>query len=358
MSLNQDEIQELKKIMEKAGIGNAIDALARLADEMMPKASSNFDKGKPCDWGTEGAVGREEFAVGREKVVDGPDFLAAHFLTEGAQIQKAVAMVTLKNAKAGYPPGTGWGTGFLISNSLFMTNNHVIESVDECSDFNMQFMYQANYNTNPINPEFFEPYPASFFHTNAALDYTIVRLKRKPYRLVKPKYPIGTIAREEAEAYGPAEYADDEQIKELEYISQFIEREMPMTAFDPDRIYRVFGYTPGSKYGYIPLRPSVTYPQDMKLNIIQHPRGRRKEVVVQENVLSNVYTNVIHYTSDTDYGSSGSPVFNNTWDLMALHHARVPNKPANEGIRIDRIVADLRSEFQSTNPGILTELGI
>ena len=43
---------------------------------------------------------------------------------------------------------------------------------------------------------------------------------------------------------------------------------------------------------------------------------------------------------------------------MALHHAGEPTESANEGMRIDKIVADLRSEFQTSNPGILTELGI
>ena len=119
-----------------------------------------------------------------------------------------------------------------------------------------------------------------------------------------------------------------------------------------------FGYTPGSKYGFIPLRPTVSYPEGLRLNVIQHPRGRKKEVVVQQNELTDVHTNVIHYFSDTDYGSSGSPVFNNTWDLMALHHARTPSESANEGMRIDKIVADLRNEFQTSNPGLLTELGI
>jgi len=43
---------------------------------------------------------------------------------------------------------------------------------------------------------------------------------------------------------------------------------------------------------------------------------------------------------------------------MALHHARHLAESANEGIRIDKIVSDLRSEFQASNPGLLTELGI
>jgi hypothetical protein len=358
MTARREKLEELMVLMKEHGIGKSMDAIAELTDEMMPKAPGDFDRGERCAWGQEASIGRDAFAIGREKVIQGPDFLSAHFLTEGAQIQKAVAMVTLKVHRSGLPAGSGWGTGFMISNSLFMTNNHVIESSAECNDFNVQFMYQENYTADPVTPEFFEIDEASFFHTNAALDYTIVRLKRKPYRLrpigrplpVRPTLPA-------TDPSSPHDYADSEQVKELEYLGSFIKREAPISALDPSRIHRIFGYTAGSKYGHIPLRASVTYPQDMKLNVIQHPQGRRKEVVVQENELSDVYTNVIHYTSDTDYGSSGSPVFNNTWDLMALHHARVPNKAANEGIRID-IVADLRSEFQTADPGILTELGI
>lgn len=359
MTAKREALQELMVIMKEHGVGKAMDAIAELTEDMMPKAPGDFDRGERCAWGQEACIGRDEFAIGREKVIQGPDFLSAHFLTEGAQIQKAVAMVTLKVPRSGLPAGSGWGTGFLISNTLFMTNNHVIESAAECTDFNMQFMYQDNYTADPITPEFFETNESSFFHTNPSLDYTIVRLKRKPYliRVVdKPTTSLPTAP--PADLTSLHDYADSEQIKELEYISSFIKKEAPISAFDPSRIHRIFGYTAGRKYGYIPLKAKVTYPQDMKLNVIQHPQGRKKEVVVQENELSDVYTNVIHYTSDTDYGSSGSPVFNNTWDLMALHHARVPNKDANEGIRIDKIVADLRSEFQSSNPGILNELGI
>jgi len=74
--------------------------------------------------------------------------------------------------------------------------------------------------------------------------------------------------------------------------------------------------------------------------------------------LREVHTNVIHYYSDTGYGSSGSPVFDNQWNLVALHHARKPAESANEGMRIDKIVVDLKNEFQNSNPGILAELGI
>jgi V8-like Glu-specific endopeptidase len=154
------------------------------------------------------------------------------------------------------------------------------------------------------------------------------------------------------------EYVNDNQIAELRTLSDVMTKKKPISSLDWSNILQILGYTPGSKYGFLRLRASVSYPIGIRLNIIQHPQGRKKEVVVQQNELKDVHTNVIHYYSDTDYGSSGSPVFDNKWDLMALHHARDSAESANEGIRIDKIVADLKNEFQNSNPGILTELGI
>ncbi len=85
------------------------------------------------------------------------------------------------------------------------------------------------------------------------------------------------------------------------------------------------------------------------VNIIQHPRGRPKEVALQDNQVVKVDNVVVQYSCDTEPGSSGSPVFNNQWQLVALHHASVvadgrhgrrsPGSPANarflnEGIRL------------------------
>lgn len=363
MSKLTNDKKQLKGILEKFNLGDAKEVLDKLIVDKMPR-SSGFDnkgQGEKCSHGEDCCVGKDEFNANVEAVWNQNNLLSAHFLTEGAQIQKAIAMVTLKITHNGLPAGNGWGSGFLVSNSLFMTNNHVIENKDFCDDINMQFMYQDNYNSEPaISSEFFETNEDSFFHTNAALDYTIVRLKRKPY--FRRDFPDLTRFREGREngnsKVSNTEYADNEQVEALKLLNDFITRKKPISAFDPARIIRIFGYLPGSKYGFVPLRPTVTYPIGLRLNIIQHPQGRKKEVVVQQNELNDVHTNVIHYFSDTDYGSSGSPVFNNTWDLMALHHAREPGESANEGIRIDKIVADLRNEFQISNPAILTELGI
>lgn len=351
--------QQLLGILSQFDIRDVTSALEEVNEGLMPKSKEFTNLGEKCSHGQDSCVGKAEFADGLEAIYDENNLLSAHFLTEGAQVQKAIAMVTLKSSHIGLPAGQGWGSGSLVSNTLFMTNNHVIEDEAFCDKINMQFAYQDNYDSQPgINPEFFETNEDSFFHTNAALDYTIVRLKRKPYKF--KKFPGPVRMREDA---GPDEsdaptYADDEQIAELRLLNDVIARKAPISAFDPSRILQIFGYTPGSRYGRLNLRRNVTYPVGLRLNVIQHPRGRKKEVVVQQNTLTDVHTNVIHYFSDTDYGSSGSPVFNNTWDLMALHHARQPSENANEGIRIDKIVDDLRSEFQSSNPAILAELGI
>ena len=319
-------------------------------------------QGEKCAHGQNGCIGSKEFEAGLEAVWGQDNLLSAHFLSEGAEVQKTVAMVTLKESHVGLPAGNGWGSGFLVSNSLFMTNNHVIEDKGFCDKVNMQFMYQDNYNSEPaISSEFFETNEDSFFHTNVSLDYTIVRLRRKPYRFTFDPALRSVRMWEAPNGEGcrtDNELAESDQIAELRSLNDVIARREPITALDPSRITYLFGYTLGSRYGFVALRPSVSYPEGLRLNIIQHPRGRKKEVVVQQNTTTDVHANVIHYYSDTDYGSSGSPVFNNTWDLMALHHARKPSENANEGIRIDKIVADLRAEFVSSNPGILTELGI
>jgi endonuclease/exonuclease/phosphatase family metal-dependent hydrolase len=96
----------------------------------------------------------------------------------------------------------------------------------------------------------------------------------------------------------------------------------------------------------IPLsRDPASIMHNERVSIIQHPAGRRKEIALHENEVTKVMDKVIHYRTDTEPGSSGSPVFNNRWQLVALHHAGW-NEPGgsatNEGVRISTIVARLR----------------
>lgn len=84
------------------------------------------------------------------------------------------------------------------------------------------------------------------------------------------------------------------------------------------------GITGLEHLGVVPLdRDSLRVMPAESVNIIQHPRGRPKEVALHDNRVVKVDNVVVQYCCDTEPGSSGSPVFNNAWHLVALHHASV-----------------------------------
>jgi serine/threonine protein kinase/V8-like Glu-specific endopeptidase len=60
---------------------------------------------------------------------------------------------------------------------------------------------------------------------------------------------------------------------------------------------------------------------DEFVNIIQHPNGGSMEVSIRFNQVVAVEDNRIYYLADTEEGSSGSPVFDDMWRLVALHHS-------------------------------------
>lgn len=102
------------------------------------------------------------------------------------------------------------------------------------------------------------------------------------------------------------------------------------------------------------------------INIVQYPDGGPKQYATRNNELIDILDDgFLHYKTDTLEGSSGSPAFSEAWELVALHHAGVPevkngkvmtlkgevwteemgdaeiNWIANEGIRISAIVQAL-----------------
>jgi endonuclease G len=87
------------------------------------------------------------------------------------------------------------------------------------------------------------------------------------------------------------------------------------------------------------------------VTIIQHPGGGAKQIALTANQVVNVFEHRLQYTTDTLPGSSGSPVFNDDWKVVALHHAggnlvtnqRGDRMFANEGILMARILERLKS---------------
>lgn len=84
-----------------------------------------------------------------------------------------------------------------------------------------------------------------------------------------------------------------------------------------------------------------------RVYIIQHPNGGVKKIGMHHNVVRYVDDNVIQYWTDTERGSSGSPVFNERWQVVALHHRSVEagspgmREYRNQGRCIARVVEGL-----------------
>ncbi len=87
-----------------------------------------------------------------------------------------------------------------------------------------------------------------------------------------------------------------------------------------------------------------------RVYIIQHPRGEAKKIGMIHNVVTDVTDDVLQYRTDTDAGSSGSPVFNEQWQVVGLHHRWESTvrggRPeyVNQGRRIGRVVEGLKAE--------------
>lgn len=252
-----------------------------------------------------------ERAPSQEVILNESDLLPVSFLEEGVRRQRAVARVVLTKPHKQFAPGTGWATGFLVSPSLFLTNNHVIEDQDFLKKIRLQFNFQNGADGTLQETQDFFPDLNFPIRTLPALDYTLIRLQP---RVVSPTTGVSVL--------------------------------------------------PGDVWGWIEMGIPPTFYNGQNLNIIQHPRGREKEIALQDNLISRLFENVIRYTTDTEPGSSGSPVFDNRWQLVALHHASGDLNPAgtsyvnNQGIRIDRIAADLRAHYLAADPTIVQELGI
>jgi len=249
----------------------------------------------------------EDIRRGRKDALEaaiGPtvDFLPFSFLPMGTRRGRAVARVEVRHREPEGVRTIGTGTGFLIAPFLLMTNHHVLPSVASAKDSLAQFNYELDILGGEVDPDDWQLDPDRLFVTSPfeELDFTVVALK-----------PKGT---EEA----------------------------------------------GTTYGTIPLRADQAKTmRGERVLVIQHPAGRRKEVVLHESKVTEFLEGgFLHYTADTLVGSSGSPVFNDQWDIVALHHRGVirldkDGKPimegsdficdANEGIRVSAIVNKLLS---------------
>jgi V8-like Glu-specific endopeptidase len=108
--------------------------------------------------------------------------------------------------------------------------------------------------------------------------------------------------------------------------------------------------SPGDLFGFIDLNKRGDPAVNDFVSIIQHPNGGPKQICFTDNKVSAVFGEFMQYSTDTEPGSSGSPVFNQDWEIVALHHrggglAGPDGKKyfTNEGILISMVLRDAAS---------------
>jgi len=122
------------------------------------------------------------------------------------------------------------------------------------------------------------------------------------------------------------------------------------------------GDAPGHQWGYLTVC-SRQQPLGSRVNIVQHPNGLPKQVALHSNFVSYADPVRLQYITDTLPGSSGSPVLNDLWEVVALHRAGGWLKAGdtdelrfrNEGTSMRAVLSDvsdsIRSQFTVRNAG-------
>jgi endonuclease G len=286
--------------------------LARRANRLIDKVRHQLPRTEALPEDLRGLVSRGPIAP--EEIDDAffervlgltRDFLASEFLELGLIASRAVGRVVTELGGG----RRGLGTGFLVSPHLMLTNHHVLPSADEAQRSVLELDYQRGPAGGALPVQRFRLEPGRFFLNDRALDFALVAVA-----------------------------GSTEQGRLL------------------------------AEYGWCPLvADEGKLVTGEPANVVQHPQGRMKQIVLRDNLVMSLLEPMAHYRADTEPGSSGSPVFNDQWEVVALHHSGVPKTDtagnlldvdgnvwrrgddpsrlawvANEGIRVSRLVSFLR----------------
>lgn len=297
---------EIERSLRQIAAGNPLGAEPRVARSVARiAAKANVSKREAEAFATvvrqkADLIETGEARLAGAEALQGPtiDFVGVEFLSRGRLAANAVGRVVFRSGRA-------QGSGFLVAPGLFLTNHHVIGSEAAAGQMVVEFDYENDDagGQRPVTAFEFDPGACFVFDPTSGLDFALVA--------------IGSV---------------------------------------------VAGTKSIGAFGYLPLSDaSDKHMLGEIANIIQHPQGRPKQLVVRENNLisRDETAQVLHYLADTEKGSSGSPVCNNDWEPIALHHWGEPaleltdmfgqplRSDVNEGVRISAIVKALRERAPS-----------
>lgn len=233
-----------------------------------------------------------------EAIINTADFVGTRYLDAGVAAARAVGRILIKDDRGDL---IGYGTGSMISPNLLLTNHHVLDAPGVAATSQVEFDYQDGVDGKLLPVTTFGFAPDQFFLTDEDLDFAIVAVQAGADELAR---------------FG---------------FNQLIESQ-----------------------GKAVVGEFVT--------IVQHPRGEKKQVALRDNRIIDGPDRFVHYSADTEPGSSGSPVFNDQWEVIALHHASVPAPEhtefggiLNEGIRVASILGVIKDSSLSATQRALAD---
>ncbi len=215
-----------------------------------------------------------EFAF--ERAIGRNDSLYSNFTELIALTKRKIGRIVVKEDNK----RTGYATGFMVSDRLLLTNWHVFRDASMAVESEVHFFYEFNTLGHPLPPVIFK-FDSTQFFNNEDLDYCFVA--------VQPFDVTGKVS-----------------LESIGYL--FLDREL-------------------GKIGEVNVE---------KLNIIHHPQGDYKQISIRENLFVDVDETKIYYETDTAQGSSGSPVFNDQWQVVGLHHKSIAKMSADGKNYLDK----------------------